>query len=148
MTQYLLKKNKDLVHLQYALDNYSAVLFNASIYCKNLMGAADDASKEVKENLEGKVLKFSRGKELIFSTEKQLIAIPLVEYTEGFRVEYVDEKMKRIFPHVEDPNASELIEPSFSVLRNVINDVAIDIAFEGKIKLESDGKKYWKFAKR
>ena len=149
MTQYLMDKKKDFEHLQYALDNYKALMFRVS------PKAFSGEKKMVFEDLKGKALKFKKDNKglTFFTNEKELIIFPLKNYRHGFKLEYQDENWIRIYPYYNDPNYSEMSLPAQSVFRHVIDDLLLEISFKGKILLEKDTDfphnfQYWKLKKK
>jgi len=83
MTQYLMDKEKDFEHLQYALDNYNALRLRISPF------SLGHETKLIFKDLGGKTLTFQKDKGLKFLLDgKELINFPLKHYTSGFKLEY------------------------------------------------------------
>ena len=130
MTQYPLKKEDDFKNLGYALANYQVLRFNVSPF--SLSNETTCLTKHLNEE----ILTFTKNKELrFFIDNNEIIKFPLEDYATGFKLEYRNENQKRIFPMTAFPNRlSE--EPKRSVFRNVIDNLLIEIDFEGKILIE------------
>jgi len=157
MTQYLMRKEKDSKNLKNVIKNYEPLWFNVRPF------SLGNAKTKVAEDLRGKKFNFLFLNGLKFSSDRDLIYLPLNDYKYGFKMEYRNEEGlfeppegRRIYPfelYPDDPSMPEVYQ---SVLRNVIDDLLIEISFKGKVKLEYDDKKekysklvinYWKVLK-
>lgn len=67
MTQYMMHKEKDFIHLQYALNNYVATFFKVSPF------SLGDSKLYLFENLDGKILRFTLDDGLGFFSNKDFI---------------------------------------------------------------------------
>ncbi|MCA9487880.1 MAG: hypothetical protein KC516_02875 [Nanoarchaeota archaeon] len=137
MTQYLTKKRRDLENLNYVLENYAAEFIVISPF------SLGNRKGLVSKNLSGKSLEMQIKDEMIFFVDKK----PIIKidknkhYINGFKIEYRDEKLMRIYPYYDDPNEPILnFIVKKTTLRNGIDDWLIEITFDGKIKLFDDGK--------
>lgn len=150
MSQYLMNQKKDFENLQYALDNYKALIFRVSPFSLGYK------TKTVFKNLEGKTLTFQKNKEgfIFFINKKELIKFPLKKYNGGFKLEYQDERGCRLYYDYKNPNDIEMPIPAQSEFRHVIDDLLLEISFKGKILLEEDESpknqknQYWKLKKK
>ena len=150
MTQYLMHKNKDYDHLQYALDNYKALNMMISPFS---MG---NSKLLITRNLENTQLRFELDNGLKLLTDKELTHFSLNgDYRSGFKLEYRQDNDMRIYPYFNDPNDSQMPLPAKSVFRKVIDDSLLEITFSGKILLELDelvdnklANSYWKLVKK
>ena len=147
MTQYLMKKEKDFENLQLAIKNYKATCFHISPF------SLGNKKTIITENLENKKLSFQKKEGLIFYIDNlEIIRFPLKNYFGGFKLEYRDEKDMRIYPYYSNPDDQNMPLPTTSVFRHVIDDLLLEIKFQGKIKLELEeidriNQDYWKIAK-
>ena len=143
MTQYLMRLEKDSENLNSAIEKYENLFF----FARPAFTSGIEMSPIV-ENLDGKKLKFIFQNGLKFSSDKDLIFLPLKDYKFGFKVEYQSENESRMYPYYDNPNNSTMPSVYFSCLRNVIDNILIEISFKGKIILERDisrrGVDYWK----
>ncbi|PIN71031.1 hypothetical protein COV77_04100 [Candidatus Pacearchaeota archaeon CG11_big_fil_rev_8_21_14_0_20_30_13] len=142
MTQYLMRKERDSENLKNAIKNYEPLWFNVRPF------SLGNAKTKVSEDLLGKKFNFLFLDGLKFSSDRDLICLPLKDYKFGFKTEYQNKNGSRIYPYYDDPNDPLLLEVSLTCLRNVIDDLLIEISFKGKIKLEmelyTNRRKYWK----
>lgn len=148
MSQYLMNQEKDFENLQYALNNYNALMFKVSPFSLGY------ETKHVFKSLKEKNLTFQKNKKglIFFMNKKELIKFPLKKYNQGFKLEYQDERECRLYPHYVNPNDIEMPLPAQSVFRNVIDNLLLEISFNGKILLEEDNSQfnkiqYWKLKK-
>lgn len=143
MGQYMLNKKKNFENLQNAINNYETHSILISPF------SLGNRTELIFKNLEGKLFNFSVGKELSFFIDKEkIISLHLNGPHRPFKIEYQNERFQRLWNedyHPEDPN---LPNPTYSTLRNVIDDLLIEIRFKGKIKLNLDetigNTDYWK----
>ncbi len=134
MGQYMLKKEKDWKHLQYALENYEL----KSLFIRACMSAGFKI-KNISLKLKNEDFKFEKKKDFkIFIREEPIITFPLKQYKDGFRLEYLDKKGIRAWNENYSPLCPELLEPESSLLRNDLDDLLIEIGFKGKIRLEHE----------
>ncbi len=142
-----MKKESDFKNLQMALDNYKATRFHISPF------SLGHEKTLITESLENKNLSFVRERGVTFFINNiEIIKLPLKNYSGGFKLEYRDEKDRRIYPYYTDPNDSEMPSPASSLFRHVLDDLLLEIYFEGKIKLELEeinriNQDYWKITK-
>ena len=152
-----MRKSKDSNNLKNTIKNHEPLWFNVRPFS---MGKAKTV---ISDDLRGKKFNFLFSDGLKFSSDKELIYLPLKDYQHGFRMEYRDNKGifeppegMRIYPLEFYPDDSSMPEVYQSVLRNIIDDLLIEISFKGKVRLEYDDKKekyselmtnYWKVSK-
>jgi hypothetical protein len=143
-----MNKEKDFENLQYALENYNALMFKVSPFSLGY------ETKHLFMDLKEKTLTFQENREglIFFTDKKELIKFPLKKYNGGFKLEYQDERECRLYYHYNSPNDIEMPLPAQSVFRNVIDDLLLEISFNGKILLEEDNSQfhktqYWKLKK-
>lgn len=156
MEQYQLVKEEDFKNLRFCIDNY----IPNWLYIR-LKGASGGDVK-VNENLEGKKLDFKKDDSGLYFLidSKEAFHFPLEDYNsefaKGFFLEYerfeiVDGIERKIIVPTEK---DLLLEPKNSVLRNVLDNNLLEIAFDGRIDIEfhfwwneNAGWKYWKLVK-
>lgn len=147
MTQYLMKKERDFENLQRALDNYKAIRFHIRPF------SLGHETLVINKNLENKILSFLNNEGLTFFVDNiEIIKLPLKNYSGGFKLEYRDKKDMRIYPYYTDPNDHNMPIPATSLFRHVLDDLLLEIDFEGKIRLELEeinkiNQDYWKVVK-
>jgi hypothetical protein len=147
MTQYLMKKERDLENLQTALNNYNATRFHISPF------SLGHETLLINENLENKILSFKKEKGVTFFINNiEIIRFPLKNYSGGFKLEYRDKRGMRIYPYYQNPNDPNMPTPATSVFRHVLDDLLLEIDFQGKIRLELEeinriNQDYWKIVK-
>jgi len=142
-----MKKERDFENLQTALENYKATRFSISPF------SLGHEKLLINEDLRNRKLSFVREKELTFFINNlEIISFPLRKYSGGFKLEYRDEKGRRIYPYYHHPDDLNMPLPAISSFRHVLDDLLLEIDFEGKIKLELEeinkiNQDYWKLAK-
>lgn len=130
-----------------ALDNYQATRFNISPF------SLGHETLLINENLENRKLSFLKERELTFFVNNtEIIKFPLRKYSGGFKLEYRDKRGMRIYPYYPDPNDPNMPLLTTSVFRHVLDDLLLEIDFEGKIKLKLEevnriNQDYWKVVK-
>jgi hypothetical protein len=154
MGQYWMPKRLDARNLRKCLRNYKA----NSIFIRTT-GSADSiaGTTKVTEPLRGRKLDFTMGKSglSIFIDEKPIFHFPLKIYDKGFSLEYervgpTDGGVGRMVldPDDGDPHDPSLPEPKRSILRTVLDDHLMEIAFEGRVHLRFHSwwmKPHWKY---
>lgn len=146
MGQYMLKNSKDFIELKNAIKNYKAHSILISPFS---MG---DRTELIKVCLENKIFEFSIKNNLsFFANKKKIISLIPDKPRRPFKIEYQDKNFARLWINNYHPMDSHLPIPTYSTLRNVIDDLLIEIRFKGKIKIkydhEEDGQTYWKIIK-
>lgn len=142
-----MKKERDFENLNLAIENYKPIRFHISPF------SLGNETLVINQNLNNKQLSFSVEKELtIFVDNNKIHTFSLKKYLGGFKLEYRDEKGKRIYPYYQNPNDPYMPLPAISSFRHVLDDLLLEIDFEGKIKLELEeidksGQDYWKVVK-
>ena len=129
--QYQLIKEHDFENLRFCLDNYDAYWF----YVRQK--GASGGEVQINQDLTDKTLDFKKNKKglTFFIDSAKVFNFSLKNYQKGFILEYED-------------------APESSVLRSVLDNYLLEIAFKGKIKIKfhswrdkGAGWKYWNVVK-
>lgn len=142
-----MKKESDFKNLKTALGNYTATSFHISSF------SLGHETLLINKNLKNKMLSFKKENGLIFFVNDiEIIRLPLKNYFGGFKLEYRDKEDRRIYPYYTNPNDPDMPIPATSVFRHVLDDLLLEIDFEGKIRLELEeinkiNQDYWRVVK-
>ena len=144
MGQYMLNKKDDFQNLNLALNQYKIHSINISPF------SLGNRTEHLHKKLQNKQFNFTKEKGLTFYIEnKKWFNFPLKKNRGGFKIEYQDEKHRRLWIPDYNPNDPTLPKPTYSSLGKVVDDLLLEIYFKGKIKIEPHNifKKYWKISK-
>jgi len=128
-----MRKEEDSKNLKRAIERYKPLTFYVRPFSLSNKKEKIKINQKLNEGFH-----FTLNDGLLFAGSTNILYLPLKDYKYGFKLEYQNKNGARIFPHHFYPNDPEMPKVNRSVLRNVIDDLLIEISFEGKIKLEFD----------
>lgn len=141
-----MRKEKDFENLQLALKKYKATHFFVRPF------SLGNKTTHISESLKNRELNFKTKKGLTFLIDKkEILELSLKDYHKGFTIEYQNKNGMETWEKAYHPMDPGLPIPKKSVLRTILDDLLIEIEFEGKIKLKEEGyygthitQDYWK----
>lgn len=140
MGQYILHPEKDFENLEMAIKNYPLHSILISPF------SLGNRKEVLYKDLEKSILNFSVENELtLYVDNKEFFKFNL-DKNHCFKIEYQDKKKMRLWIPNYHPDEPNLPTPIYSALRNVIDDLLLEIWFKGKIKIEPETSnfQYWK----